>query len=356
MPRPSKLPVITFLLLISFLGFVQPLSAAPVHKVSAIFAFGDSTLDPGNNNKIPTILKGNHLPYGRDLPHHPASGRFTNGKLMLDFVVSDLGLKDLLPAYFDANDRELLTGVSFASAGSGFDDMTATISNVVHMNQQLEYFRQALGRIRKTVGFLRAQEIVNNAMFVIGAGTNDMLWNFYDLPTRRGQFTVSTYQDFLLHNLESVVQQLYAMGARKFSIAGLPPIGCLPFQVTVGRSHPPQRVCVEQPNLDSLAYNNKLQAVISGLQARHPGSKIVYADIFSQLADMVHSPGKYGFNKDSTRGCCGSGTLEMGSLCNIREPTCHDASKFIFWDALHPTQATYHVLANNFMTTVLPKF
>lgn len=41
-----------------------------------------------------------------------------------------VGLKDYVPPYLDPNlsTEELLTGVSFASAGSGFDPLTPTIS------------------------------------------------------------------------------------------------------------------------------------------------------------------------------------------------------------------------------------
>jgi len=45
---------------------------------------------------------------------------------MLGDAASYLGLKELVPPYLDPNlsDKELVTGVSFASAGSGFDPLT----------------------------------------------------------------------------------------------------------------------------------------------------------------------------------------------------------------------------------------
>lgn len=54
-------------------------------------------------------------------------------------------------------------------------------------------------------------------------------------------------------------------------------------------------------------------------------------------------------------GCCGTGSLEMGPFCNELEPTCDDPSKYLFWDAVHPTQATYEVLVKHFQHGVLPK-
>ena len=52
--------------------------------VSAIYIFGDSTADPGNNDGLATIFKADFPPYGRDLGNHKPTGRFTNGKLVTD--------------------------------------------------------------------------------------------------------------------------------------------------------------------------------------------------------------------------------------------------------------------------------
>ncbi|XP_010257136.1 PREDICTED: GDSL esterase/lipase At2g40250-like [Nelumbo nucifera] len=344
----------------SFLFLVVPLNAAP-SKISAVYAFGDSTLDPGNNNHLGTLFRGDHPPYGRDFPGQIATGRFTDGRLMTDFTVSSLGIKDLLPAYLDprVSNLDLLTGVSFASAGTGIDDLTATISNVAHMSTQLHYFEQCLARMQSTVGREAASRIVEDALFAIGIGTNDMIFNFYDLPTRRGQFSLPAYHDFLLHNLESFVMRLYSMGARRFSISGLPPIGCLPVQETAGSilpipgGHMLQRVCNDAENQDSQAYNAKLQALVLRLQATLPGTRFAYVDIYNPLLDMITNPGKYGF-VETRRGCCGTGLVEMGGMCNAATPVCPDPSKFVFWDAVHPTQTTYQILANIFTATVIP--
>lgn len=55
-------------------------------SIPAIFVFGDSTVDPGNNNYLPTVFKSNFPPYGRDYPLHKTTGRFTDGKLVTDFI------------------------------------------------------------------------------------------------------------------------------------------------------------------------------------------------------------------------------------------------------------------------------
>lgn len=81
-------------------------------------------------------------------------------------------------------------------------------------------------------------------------------------------------------------------------MAGLPPIGCLPMQVTLGSIIPSfhmlQRVCVNQQNFDSQAYNNKLQTLTSRLQAQHHRAKVLYVDIYNPMMDMIMNPHKYG--------------------------------------------------------------
>lgn len=54
--------------------------------VPALFIFGDSVVDVGNNNYIYTIVKSNFPPYGRDFIGHTPTGRFSNGKLATDFT------------------------------------------------------------------------------------------------------------------------------------------------------------------------------------------------------------------------------------------------------------------------------
>lgn len=71
----------TFLLtaLIFSVANAQPLAPA-------MFIFGDSVVDAGNNNHLYTIVKANFPPYGRDFINHQPTGRFCNGKLASDFT------------------------------------------------------------------------------------------------------------------------------------------------------------------------------------------------------------------------------------------------------------------------------
>lgn len=63
-------------------------SVAMAQKVPAIFIFGDSLSDPGNNNYInPTLSRANTPPNGLDFPGGPiATGRYTNGRTTVDII------------------------------------------------------------------------------------------------------------------------------------------------------------------------------------------------------------------------------------------------------------------------------
>lgn len=97
--------------------------------VPAVIVFGDSTADTGNNNFIQTMARGNYPPYGRDFAGGVATGRFSNGRLAADFVSEALGLPPAVPPYLDPSHsiHQLASGVSFASAGTGLDNITAQI-------------------------------------------------------------------------------------------------------------------------------------------------------------------------------------------------------------------------------------
>ena len=63
-----------------------------LQKLPAIFVFGDGMLDIGNNNYLNSTeefgepLRANHSYYGIDFPKSEATGRFSNGYNIADFI------------------------------------------------------------------------------------------------------------------------------------------------------------------------------------------------------------------------------------------------------------------------------
>ncbi|KAJ6379132.1 hypothetical protein OIU76_015861 [Salix suchowensis] len=215
------------ILLLTLVAVCSISEAATLPKFSGILIFSDSTVDTGNNNYVKTMFRGDHPPYGQDFPDHVPTGRFSNGKLIPDLVASILGMKETVPPFLNRSltDDDIRTGVCFASAGSGYDEMTTAVTGAIPIS-----------------------------------GTNDLVFKYYDIPTRRYQFnTISGYHDFLLNSLQSFVQELYNLGGRLMAIAGLPPIGCLPIQIVTRYGSSENLTCLEDQNSDCQTYNKNLK-------------------------------------------------------------------------------------------------
>ncbi|KAJ8616427.1 hypothetical protein MRB53_035799 [Persea americana] len=326
-------------------------------SVSAIFVFGDSTVDPGNNNYLPTVFRSDFPPYGRDFLQHRPTGRFSNGRLVTDFVASYLGLKEEIPPYLDIelSEEDLMTGVSFASAGTGYDPLTPSISKVIPIPNQLDYFGEYLEMLQPRIGMKRTQDLIRRAAVVISAGTNDFLVNYFALPFQKQKYTVEQYQHFLLLKLADFLQEVQNLGFRKIVVVGLPPIGCLPIVITLNSHNGFQiqkRGCIDTYNTVASDYNYKLRSMLATLQmSARNGVRIAYADIYQPLIDMVERPAKFGF-EESTNGCCGTGLFEASFLCNPKSLACPDASKFVFFDSIHPTEKTYYYVFKSLRKTI----
>lgn len=73
-------------LLLTLVSTFSILQISFAQLVPAILTFGDSVVDVGNNNYLPTIFRADYPPYGRDFANHKATGRFCNGKLATDIT------------------------------------------------------------------------------------------------------------------------------------------------------------------------------------------------------------------------------------------------------------------------------
>ncbi|KAL6003045.1 hypothetical protein ACLOJK_023268 [Asimina triloba] len=188
-------------------------------KIPAILIFGDSTVDTGNNDYITTtVVKANFPPYGVSFPNHLPTGRFSDGRLVPDFLASALGIKELVPPFLNPSlsDKDLRTGVSFASAGSGFDSVTTAVSGVIPVANQPGLFKQYVEMLKASVGEEKANKIISKSLIVISAGTNDFVLNWYDLPSsRRLQFfnDIGLYQNFILEKLGDLIKALVQLEA-----------------------------------------------------------------------------------------------------------------------------------------------
>ncbi|KAF7838363.1 GDSL esterase/lipase [Senna tora] len=148
--------------------------------VPALYVFGDSGVDAGNNNHLNTRAKA-VWPYGVDLNN--ITGRFTNGKNGADFIAIYLGLP-MAPPYLNLSDHEksqITTGINYASGSSGILNITGD-GERLPLKEQVRYFSLTVERDlpRAIKNKKELEDNLAKSIFLLLTGAND-----YFLPPNR---------------------------------------------------------------------------------------------------------------------------------------------------------------------------
>ncbi|CAI0435136.1 unnamed protein product [Linum tenue] len=309
---------------------------------AAVYAFGDSIMDTGNNDYILTRARCDYPPYGRNFPGGKPTGRFSDGKIIPDLIVENLGIKDLLSPYLDPNlgPEDLMTGVAFASGGCGFDPETIRSMMALSIPTQLILFQEYKDKLKANIGEQRSDDIINRSLYLLSSGNND-IGSTYFLTNRHLEYDMTSYAAFLAIQASEFLVELYKLGARKIGVFSTLVPGCVPQGRTVGGGG--ERECAEDFNELARLYNGKLIYEIEYLNDHLPGLKIVFVDLYGPLVGIIQDPQRYGFDVIKESCCCTDTTTAI--LCNQSCPsTCSDTSEYIFWDGVHPTEKTYEIL------------
>ncbi|URD83053.1 GDSL-like Lipase/Acylhydrolase [Musa troglodytarum] len=207
-PPSLALPMLLLLLLLDGVRALSTTANKTTSKVPAVVVFGDSIVDPGNNNVLPTFARCNFPPYGKDFPGGKATGRFSNGRNPSDILASQLGVKEYVPAYLGTHldAQELLTGISFASGGCGYDPLTSQLLIAVSLRHQLNLFKEYKEKLKRVAGEGRAADIIANSFYAVVTGTNDIATTYFLLPFRREEFDIPSYIAFLVRSASSFLQ------------------------------------------------------------------------------------------------------------------------------------------------------
>lgn len=349
------------------------------HLIPAIFNFGDSNSDTGG---LGAAFGPPPWPHGVTTFHRP-SGRYCDGRLLIDFIAEELGLP-YLDAYLQSVGSSFQRGANFATAGSTIRMQNTTLAQSgfspfslgVQVTQFAE-FKQRTLTIHAQEPFsslLPQPHYFNDALYVVDIGQNDL--------------TAGYFLNLTLHQVKAVIPQvleefgvhikaLHGQGAKKFLIITTGPVGCLPYILTrlpYTSTEVDEYGCAEPYNVMARIFNRQLEAMVRNLQRHLRETSFVMVDGYNLKYNLfVYAP-KYGF-QSTVKACCGYGggpynfNPSMG-YCGSKPKNesmlkkhlsfnlCRDPSTFINWDGVHYTEVANHAIARglfsgNFTT---PKF
>ncbi|CAO2183343.1 unnamed protein product [Urochloa humidicola] len=319
-----------------------------------VFAFGDSLTDTGNfllsvPDDFPDPAR--NLPYGQTFFGRP-SGRYSDGRNLLDFFAEAFGLP-FVPPYLGGGDFEyganFAVGGATALDGSFFRERGVEPTWTPHsLGEQMQWFKKLLSSIAPLE--TERSDIMSNSLFFVGeVGGND-----YNHLIVRDK-SLDELHELVPHvvgAISSAITDLISLGAKKLVVPGNFPIGCVPLYLSIFPSqkedyYDEQTGCIKWLNEFAEHHNRMLQEELEKLRNLYPDVTIIYADYYGASLNIFQAPLKFGFTVP-LNSCCGSDApynCSPSVLCGRPGSTvCSDPSKYISWDGLHFTEASYKVV------------
>ncbi|KAJ9555694.1 hypothetical protein OSB04_010308 [Centaurea solstitialis] len=323
------------------------------------FAFGDSIVDAGNNNYLPSLSKADYSPYGIDFTPSGGkpTGRYTNGFTILDIVAQALGAKTLASPSLASNaaSNAILGGINYASGASGILEATGTLFvGRIPLRMQIDNFERSRAEMVKTMGENGTRNFLKNAIFSLTIGSNDIITYFLpNLPfVGKDNISPTNLQDTMVSNITLHIKRLHELGARKIVVVDVGPLGCIPFVRAIHLL--PEGECHEEMNTLIRGYNEKLHVAVHRLnQEIGTDSIFVYANSYDVINGILQNYSDYGF-ENVYDPCCGGFfppffCFRIGDEKEISSSLCNDRSKYLFWDSYHPGQAANFIIAQRML-------
>lgn len=313
---------------------------AAASPVPAVYVFGDSLADVGNNNHLPTLLRADFPHNGIDYPGRKATGRFSNGKNSADFLAETLGLATSPPylALSSSSNPNYANGVNFASGGAGVSNSTNK-DQCLSFDKQLDYFSSVRASLVQSLGQAQASAHIAKSLFAITIGSNDIInYAKSNSKSKSGagdEPSPQPFVDALIQTLTGQLQRLYGLGARKLLFLGAGPVGCCPSL----RELSPAKNCSAVANDAAARYNAAAAALLGGMAARHADMHYALFDSSAALLRYIDRPAAYGF-AEARAACCGLGDMNAKVACTPLSFYCANRTDHVFWDFYHPTETT----------------
>ncbi|KAJ0007457.1 hypothetical protein Pint_28844 [Pistacia integerrima] len=317
--------------LVVFAAIFDTTTSLQSRRHAALFVFGDSLYDPGNNNFINTSIthKANYPPYGETFFRFP-TGRFSDGRLIPDFIAKYAHLPYWKP-YLAPGQHEFTNGANFASAGaSAIADNDPT---VISLEAQLSNFKEVVSLLKQQLGDAEADQILRNAVYLSGIGGVDY-YIFSDQYPNATESEMENYVQVVIGNILNVIKEIYALGGRKFAFQNVAPLGCTP--LSKQSYNLTKTECWKDTQALARKHNQALVTAAKEFEIQLPGFNFIIFDYFTTLMNLQFNPLKYGF-KEADIACCGSGTYHA-SDCGIGDyELCKNPNEYVYFDGEHLT-------------------
>ncbi|XP_062023406.1 GDSL esterase/lipase At4g16230-like [Rosa rugosa] len=306
------------------------------NTIQGMFVFGSSLVDNGNNNFLETKSKADYLPYGIDFPNG-TSGRFTNGKNVIDLLGDQLKLP-FIPPFQDPSTKgsKIVRGVNHASGSSGILDDTGLVAgNATSLSQQVKDFEAVtLAGLEAELGCSSSQSLPSY-LIVVGVGGNDYMLNYF-LRRLYLRISIETFTANLIASLAQKLQELYILGGRKFVLTSLMPLGYSPVINRPNLIGTPSAL-----NYAAQLYNAHLKTLLDSLKTHLSDFNFVLVDQYNIISNLTYSPPSTTGFKDISNPCC-TVSLSQGGIgisCDRGGKACEDRTAYMYFDGLHPTEA-----------------
>ncbi|KAH7570373.1 hypothetical protein JRO89_XS05G0094400 [Xanthoceras sorbifolium] len=350
--------VILNILVVSLLS--SPSSAC---SFPAVYNFGDSNSDTGSSSaafgRVPS-------PNGETFFGRP-SGRYSDGRLIIDFMADKLGLP-YLNSYLDALQPNFRHGANFAVAGStiqpGNGELFDAGFNPLSLDIQLLQFEQLKERTNEFYNQAKSSQIkstfprmedFSKALYTLDSGQNDLHFWLTTIGEEQAKASIPS----IINQFAMAIEKLYQEGARTFWIHNTGPIGCLPF---FSVEYPPQagnadqNGCIKSYNEVAQEFNKQLKDTVSLLRTQFDDAVLIYVDIYSAKYTLISEAKKLGFvspleycwiHTEDSHAYCLNKVIVNGT--EVNGVSCEDPSKYISWDNIHYTEAANRWIANRIM-------
>ncbi|XP_075483271.1 GDSL esterase/lipase At1g54790 [Primulina tabacum] len=331
----------------------------------AVFNFGDSNSDTGG--LVAGLGERLDPPNGQTYFKKP-SGRFCDGRLIIDFLMDAMDLP-FLNSYLEAiGAPSFRTGCNFAAAGSTVLPATASSVSPFSFGIQVAQFFRFKAKVqdlqakpRKFDKYIPAQDSFQKALYMFDIGQNDLAGAFYSKTLDQIIASIPT----ILAQFEDGIEKLYEQGARNFWIHNTGPLGCLPQNIAkfgTDTSRLDELGCVSSHNQASRLLNLQLHALCKKLQSQYPDSNVTFVDIFTIKSNLIANYSRYGFEQPLMACCgyggpplnydsrisCGQTKLLNGS--SVTAKGCSDSTEYVNWDGIHYTEAANQYVASQILT------